>query len=85
MKTTFNWSKVDKSRLLGRVVLAFLDGFCMVGSVLAIDLMIRQEELTVFRGVIQVVASIMWLCFLVREVRRIARFFKDAHSYDAAC
>lgn len=77
MKTTFNWSKVDKPQLLGRVFLLLLYGFCMAGCILSVDLMIRREELTVFRGSVQIVGAIMWLCLFVREIRRIVRIFRD--------
>ena len=78
MKTTFNWSKIDKSRLLRYVLLLLLDGFCLAGFALAIPLMIRNGEATVFKGIVFAAGVILGLCCVVREARRIVGLFRDA-------
>ena len=78
MKTTFNWSKIDKSRLLGYVLLLILDGFWAVCCALAIPLMIRNGEATVFNGIVFAAGVIWGLCCVVRRARRIAGLFRDA-------
>ena len=78
MKTTFNWSKLDKSRLLRYVLLLILDGFWAVCCALAIPLMIRNGEATVFKGIVFVAGIILGLCFVVRGGRRIVGLFRDA-------
>ena len=78
MKTTFNWSKIDKSRLLGYVLLLLLDVLWAVCSALAIPLMIRNGEATVFKGIVFAAGVILGLCCVVRGVRRIVGLFRDA-------
>ena len=78
MKTTFNWSKIDKSLLVKYVLLLLLDGFWAVCCALEIPLMIRNGEATVFKGIVFAAGVIMGLCCVVKEIRRIAGLFRDA-------